>query len=79
CAYFIMVPLDTAICEYGRRVGDPVTASVYRNVAFMATNVVLFGALLLVLKLFEASFALAIVSLITLALVNFAAALRGRR
>jgi MFS family permease len=70
CAYFVLVPLDSLIFEYGHKVGDTLSAAMYRNIAYMGANVVLYGTLLVFLDVFQTSFALAASSLVMLTLVN---------
>ncbi len=67
CAYFVLVPLDSSIFEYGKRMNDPLSASTYRNVAFMLTNVILYGTLALFLHVFDPGFSITIASMLVLA------------
>lgn len=69
-AHFILVPLDSDIFEHARRVGDPLTASTYRNTTYMSMNVIFYGILFLLLNVFDASFILAGASLLGLATLN---------
>ena len=64
--YFVMVPLDSLIFEYGRTVGDPLSASMYRNIAYMSTNVVFYLILAVFVSIFDAAFALAALALLGL-------------
>ncbi len=66
CVYFVLIPIDSSIFEYALRVRDPLSASMYRNVAFMLTNAFLFAVLMLFLNIFEPSFAIAIAGLLAL-------------
>ena len=70
CAYFVLVPLDSNIYEYGERVQDPLSASTYRNIAHMFTHILLFGTLMLLFNVFEPSFAIATVSLLALGVIH---------
>jgi MFS family permease len=69
-SYLILVPTDSAIFEHGRSIGDPLSAAMYRNVIYMGMNIILFGILLVLLNVFDASFVLAAASLLCLAGVN---------
>jgi MFS family permease len=71
-AYFVLVPLDSLLFEYGHEVGDPLTASMYRNVAYMGTNIFLYSILAVLVTVFEPGFALAAASLFGLLLYNVA-------
>lgn len=66
----VIVPLDSDIFEYGRRVGDPLTASMYRNTSYMLMQLVLYGTLFLLINVFDASFAIACLSMFALVTVN---------
>ena len=68
--YFIAVPLDVSMYEYGRRMNDPLSTSMYRNLTYMATNVVLFGTLAILVGIFNVSFTLAAASLLTIVILN---------
>ena len=70
CAYFVLVPLDSLIFVYGHKVGDTLSAAMYRNIAYMSANVALYGTLLIFLDVFRPSFALAATGLVMLTLVN---------
>lgn len=70
CAYFILVPLDSTILEYAKRMQDPLSASTYRNIAYMSTNIFIFGALALLINVFEPSFAIATASLFALGVIH---------
>lgn len=70
CTYFVLVPLDTTMLEYAKRVQDPLTASTYRNIVYMFTNVLIFGTLMLLLNIFEPSFAIAATSVFALAVIH---------
>ena len=69
-AHFVLVPVDSEIFEHARESGDPLSASLYRNVADMSANTVLYGVLLLSLQVFPASFAVALITLLALILIN---------
>jgi MFS family permease len=69
-AYFVLVPLDSLMFEYGRDVGDTLSASMYRNMVYMGTNIFLYGALALLGSIFEPAFVLAAASLGGLVLYN---------
>lgn len=73
CVYFVIVPIDSVIFEYGKQVNDTLSASMYRNIAFMLTNVFLYGAFALLLNLFQYGFAIAAVSMVCLIVVNLIA------
>ena len=70
CAYFVLVPLDSTILEYAKRMQDPLSASTYRNIAYMSTNIFIFGTLALLLNVFEPSFAIATASLLALGVIH---------
>ncbi len=70
CAYFILVPLDSLIFEHAQHIGDKLSASMYRNIAYMGANILLYGTTFVFLEVFQPSFALAATSLILLTLVN---------
>jgi len=70
CAYFVMVPLDSAVFEHGHRVKDTLSAAMYRNVTYMSVNVFLFGLLAFFLQVFQPSFVLAAASLLGIVAVN---------
>ena len=69
-AYFVLVPVDTMIVEHAKRIGDALSASMYRNIAYMGPNVVLYSLLALLLNVFEPSFAFAALSLGALTVVH---------
>ncbi len=70
CAYLILVPIDSAILEYAKRMQDPLSASAYRNAAYMTTSTLIFGTLALLLNVFEPSFAIASASLLALGAIH---------
>ncbi|OGG83259.1 hypothetical protein A3A42_01625 [Candidatus Kaiserbacteria bacterium RIFCSPLOWO2_01_FULL_55_25] len=70
CVYFVLIPIDSAIFEHALRTRDPLSASMYRNVAFMFTNAILFAVLMLFLNIFEPSFAIAIAGLLALGVLH---------
>jgi hypothetical protein len=59
--------------ERSGRLDDTLSASMYRNIAFMLTNIFLYGTLALLLNIFEYGFAIAGVSMLALAVVNLVA------
>jgi len=69
-SYLVLVPLDSDIFENARKNGDPLSASMYRNVVDMSANTVLYGTLLLVTNVFPASMAIAVTGLTVLILAN---------
>ena len=69
-AHFVLVPLDSEIFEYARESGDPLSASLWRNVTDMAANAILYAILLLALHILPASIAVALISLLALILLN---------
>jgi hypothetical protein len=71
-AYFVLVPLDSLIFEYGRAVHDPLSASMYRNIAFMGSNVVFYGILAIFVSIFTPGFALAAAALLGLFIFTLA-------
>ncbi|MBI4079696.1 MFS transporter [Candidatus Kaiserbacteria bacterium] len=78
-AYFVLVPVDTMIVEHAKRIGDALSASMYRNIAYMGPNIVLYGLLALLLNVFEPSFAFAAVSLGALTIVHVFSWMSARR
>lgn len=69
-AYVVLVPLDGALFDYGRGIGDALSASHWRNVAYMAANVVLYGLLALLVDVFNVSFLFAALCLFAIVGVN---------
>ena len=68
--YLILVPLDGKLFDYGRSIGDSLSASVWRNVAFMGANVVLYGILALLVDVFNVSFIFAALCLFGVVALN---------
>ncbi len=78
--YFILVPLDTGIFEHARRVGDPLSAATYRNIAYIGMYALLFAVLAVLVNVFHVSFVIAAFGLFVLAGVEMAAVmLWGRK
>ncbi len=66
----VSIPLDSDLFERAKKV-DPLSGSMYRNATSMVVKAVLYGALALVLAVFEVSFITAVVSLFALLVVNY--------
>lgn len=66
----ISVPVDSSIFEKGED-RDRLSASMWRNVFCMSSNVVLFGFLSLVVNIFQVSFILAVFSMLVVIMVSY--------
>ena len=62
---FIIIPTDSRLYEKGEH-GDSLTASTYRNTAAMSAKLILFGALVVLVNVFQVSFMLAASSMVVL-------------
>ncbi|MFC1626864.1 MFS transporter [Patescibacteria group bacterium] len=54
-SYFILIPIDSQIFSIGRH-KDALAASTYRNASHMATNVIIFSILAVVVNIFKVNF-----------------------
>lgn len=66
----ISMPLESSLVERAKVV-DSLAITTYRNTAFMLVHVFLYGALLVLVNVFHISFVLAIMSLLTLLMINY--------
>ena len=67
---FISIPLDSCIYEKGER-KDTLTASMWRNIAYMLPKMIFYGLLALSINVFNVSFVIAATSLLVIILVIY--------